>query len=254
MNRSYLEGIKFGFGIVTVLFFVFGIVFAAGFHTSSEILPGIFQGNYTFNGSLSVNQNVTFNSQVTFLDNVTGISSVPSDAVLNFNSSSCPSSWSVYGSSTFTSDLVPTLGSNSHADGTAIGSDPTYYLAFNGANSGYGNSWSVGAAPRWIGFNFTSAKTIGQYTVQARNADSNDASYSPNTWQFQAYNGSSWVTLDSQSGQTFSSNQKRTYNSFTNTNSYNAYRLYVTSINGGAGVLIGELEFMGVDTVSCIKD
>lgn len=66
MDRQILNGIKFGIGIFISLSVLFGLVFAVGFHTTSEILPGIFTGDYTFNGDLKVNGslNVTENFQL----------------------------------------------------------------------------------------------------------------------------------------------------------------------------------------------
>jgi hypothetical protein len=58
MDKHILNGLKFGFGIFLSLGILFGIVFAVGFHTASEVLPGIFQGDYTFNGSLNLTEGI----------------------------------------------------------------------------------------------------------------------------------------------------------------------------------------------------
>lgn len=81
-----LDGIKFGFGFILVISFIFGIVFAIGFHSAEEILGGTFSGNFIFE------DNVTFNG------NVSGISSggVPSDAMLTFPTS-CPLGYTIVG-------------------------------------------------------------------------------------------------------------------------------------------------------------
>lgn len=58
MTSKILNGIKIGLGIVVVFTILFGLVYAAGFHYPSEIVPGIFQtGNYSFNGSLGIGTN-----------------------------------------------------------------------------------------------------------------------------------------------------------------------------------------------------
>lgn len=58
VKSSYLEGLKLGFGFLTVLVVMFGLVYAAGFHYPNEIVPGGFQsGNYWFNGSLGIGTN-----------------------------------------------------------------------------------------------------------------------------------------------------------------------------------------------------
>lgn len=56
-RNNFVEGIKYGLGFLLVLGVVFGLVYAAGFHYPSEIVPGVFQsGNYSFNGSVYTNE------------------------------------------------------------------------------------------------------------------------------------------------------------------------------------------------------
>lgn len=52
MLSKIKEGIYFGFGVIISLFFIFGIVYAVGFHTPGEILSGTFLGNFVFNGTV----------------------------------------------------------------------------------------------------------------------------------------------------------------------------------------------------------
>lgn len=47
MKSNFIEGLKFGLGILTI-FSIIGIVTAVGFHTASEVLTGTFTGNYDF--------------------------------------------------------------------------------------------------------------------------------------------------------------------------------------------------------------
>lgn len=59
MNKNnFFGGIKFGSGILLVIFMLFGLVYAVGFHTANEILPGTMNGNYKINGTLNVTGNV----------------------------------------------------------------------------------------------------------------------------------------------------------------------------------------------------
>lgn len=70
---KFLDGIKFGLGFILILALFLGIVYAAGFHSASEILGGVFQGNYIFNGTVNFENatlagvylpnNVTFDSK-----------------------------------------------------------------------------------------------------------------------------------------------------------------------------------------------
>ncbi len=56
MDKDFLKGVKFALGILFVITSILGIVFAVGFHTASEILPGIFQGDYSFNGTINFSE------------------------------------------------------------------------------------------------------------------------------------------------------------------------------------------------------
>lgn len=52
--KKYIEGVFLGLGLISILVIIFGLVFAVGFHNASEIVSGVFQGNYTFNGTLNI--------------------------------------------------------------------------------------------------------------------------------------------------------------------------------------------------------
>lgn len=64
MDKDLKKGIKIGLGFFVTIFllslFLFGIVFAVGFHSASDILPGIFQGDYIFNGSINATDLIYF--------------------------------------------------------------------------------------------------------------------------------------------------------------------------------------------------
>lgn len=64
MRRKLLEGFVFGIGFLISIFLILGLVFAVGFHTTSEIIPGIFQGDYTFNGSVNFTNDISTNSLI----------------------------------------------------------------------------------------------------------------------------------------------------------------------------------------------
>lgn len=53
MDKDILKGLKIGFGIIISLSLFLGIIFAVGFHNASEIVGGMFQGNFTFNGTIN---------------------------------------------------------------------------------------------------------------------------------------------------------------------------------------------------------
>lgn len=51
-KEYFLKGISFGLGFLFIFGILFGLVYAVGFHTASEILPGSFNGNYIFEGTI----------------------------------------------------------------------------------------------------------------------------------------------------------------------------------------------------------
>ena len=112
--------------------------------------------------------------------------------------------------------------------------------AFDNSNSTY---WSNdNNLPAWVQYDFGdgNGKVIACYRVYFESANY-DAS--PNDWTFQASNdASSWITLDSQTNQGWSSNIWNTY-IFTNTNRYRYYRINITDNKGSTDdyVSINEL-------------
>lgn len=114
--------------------------------------------------------------------------------------------------------------------------------AFDGSTS---TKWyNTGSAPPgWIAYQFAGgcAWTVTQYKVSS----ANDVSQrDPKNWVFQgSEDGSTWTTLDSQTGQTFASRyQTNTYN-VTNATPYRYYRLYVSANSGGSSYGIQLSEF-----------
>lgn len=73
---------------------------------------------------------------------------------------------------------------------------------------------------------------------------SNPTGAYPTAWKIQGSNdGSSWTDLDTQTGQSFSAGEKKTYG-FSNTTSFRYYQFYYTAISSGDEVSIAELEFL----------
>lgn len=147
--------------------------------------------------------------------------------------------------------VVPVMTSNTAPSGT-VTAESTYvscaaWKAFNASKNltVYDNWMSNGTGvPTWLQYQFTSGKVITGYAVTSRISEFNR---SPQAWSFQGSNdGSSWTTLDSQTGQTgWTSLQRRPF-SFSNTTSYTYYRLYMTTQGSDAYVGIGFLEMFEV--------
>ncbi len=95
----------------------------------------------------------------------------------------------------------------------------------------------------WLRYDFGSgnAPVIKRYTVNSADTVGRE----PTAWQFQGSNdGSTWTTLDTQSGQAFSDPYKQKIYDIGNTTGYRYYQVNVTAGNGGA-LGISELGLWG---------
>jgi hypothetical protein len=145
----------------------------------------------------------------------------------------------------YTDDLIPTMTSNTAPSGTASAStaDSTTYAAWKAMDKGnttYWRSTSAGKLNCWLQYEFASSKKITKYTLKSYTT----VNYAPKAWTFEAYNGSTWVVLDTQTGKTtWDANVKQEF-TFTNTTAYTKYRIYITEQNGGTYTGISEIEMM----------
>lgn len=146
-------------------------------------------------------------------------------------------------------DQVPTMTTNTAPSGTVFSSPGDQggwdrWQAFNDSNS---NGWQTSAGTTGIiGYQFTSGKIARGYSITGMSAGLENRS--PKDWTFQGSNdGSTYTTLDTQTGVTgWSALQKRSY-TFANTTSYSYYRLNVTANDGGVLLGVYEVEiFVGV--------
>ena len=118
--------------------------------------------------------------------------------------------------------IVPLMTSSTTPSGVVVVSsqEPSTYnawKAFDGSlvfNHRWANNRSF--SPETLEYQFPTAKTVVAYLIQE----------TPTDWQFQAWNGSTWVVLDSVSGATVGSTVSR---SFANTTAYTRYRLFITA-------------------------
>ena len=100
----------------------------------------------------------------------------------------------------------------------------------------------------WIQYRYVADKRsiVTEYTITSAN-DYNERD--PNNWNILGSNdnGASWVTLDTRTGELFTSRfQKRSFQ-FTNSTGYNIYRLEITKVRGGTAnsVQLAEIELIG---------
>jgi len=92
-----------------------------------------------------------------------------------------------------------------------------------------------------IGQNYGTPKIISKYTILGYSSIASTTM--PRDWTFQgSNNNSTWTTLDTQSGITWSDNQLRTFSSG-NTTAYQYYRLYITANGGHSDMNLPEIQF-----------
>ena len=119
-------------------------------------------------------------------------------------------------------------------------SSPTY-----AAWKAFDNKFTYGAGdwvgrngrllPEWLQYEFASPKVIIGYSVH--NPTYNNQR--PTDWEFQAWNGTDWVVLDTVTG---APSQLIPYvRTFTNTTAYSRYRIYITNSLSSSYIGIGEL-------------
>jgi hypothetical protein len=141
---------------------------------------------------------------------------------------------------------IPTMTSNTAPSGTAFATSinsSTYdaWVAFSKILSSLGGWISsvppTAGSPQCLGFDLGYAATATTYSIQFNSGSSNVAA--PAAWTFQGWNGSAWITLDTQTGQTFSNSQLRSY-TIASPASYLKYQASFTAIQGaGSYVIVG---------------
>lgn len=147
--------------------------------------------------------------------------------------------------------LNPTMTSNTTPEGQVIYNnlfrDFRPYMAFGDSNNPSEKDCYVAQAkPSYLGYKFANPTVITAYSLQPRGfLDMNTISGTPSDWELQASNDmTNWVTLDTQSGITWTSISDVQTFYFNNTTAYQAYRIYATnSANKDSFIIIGNLKF-----------
>jgi len=132
----------------------------------------------------------------------------------------------------YSADKIPDMTSNIAPAGVASGSVEYIpaWLAMNDSVLGWDDWWNTynQPPPQWLKYQFASGKIIQRYTITARDGGGY-GTHHPTAWTLQGSNNNSdWTTLDTQTGQSFTNAEKKTY-SFTNFTSYVYYRIYITA-------------------------
>lgn len=99
------------------------------------------------------------------------------------------------------------------------------------------------ASTTWMRFYLPAGAVVSQYAIVSGN-DAPDRD--PRNWTFEgSTDGTSWTTLNTQTGHKFTARRQRRLFSFPNTNSYTYYRLRVTANSGSSITQLTELELFG---------
>jgi hypothetical protein len=143
----------------------------------------------------------------------------------------------------------------------AFGGTSTASFNQASATEGSAKAFDYNPGTKWFGYNSPTGwlqydfganneQVIKRYTINSADVATRD----PKDWQFQgSQDGSTWTTLDTQSGQSFSVIlAQNTYN-IGNTTAYRYYRLNVTANNGATGLAIADLGLWS-DTGRTIPD
>ena len=154
----------------------------------------------------------------------------------------------------------PTMTSNTTPKGEVIYNNIwdnfKAYTIFGESNSLIESEcYSTNKKPSYVGYKFENPTIVNAYSIQPRGyIDVNTISGAPTTWELQASNDiTNWITLDSQSGITWSSANDIKLFHFNNSTAYQAYRLYLTGSNDSF-MIIGNLKLgVLVKKIYCIK-
>ena len=147
----------------------------------------------------------------------------------------------------YSANLVPVMTSNTAPSGVATvsaGHTDAFKMFDSSASTSTSFNGSSTTGIATYDFGVGAGVVATQYTVQYSATEVTGRS--PNSWTFDgSNNGSSWTTLNSQSGKGGGQGTKHTMQ-FSNTTNYRYYRLNVTSNNGtGSELHAAEIEIMG---------
>lgn len=154
-------------------------------------------------------------------------------------------------------ETLPVMTSNTTPSGTAsassvLGSSYEAWRAFDGEdNSESGSRWisdytsDFSTNPQWLSYSFVTPQYISHYYILPEYyTDTRDRS--PKNWQFQAWTGTTWVTLDTRNNIRINLewDYRGLYFEVANPAAYQTFRLYVTAVNGSDVVSIRKFRLL----------
>ncbi|NBE98356.1 glycoside hydrolase domain-containing protein, partial [Nonomuraea sp. K271] len=116
----------------------------------------------------------------------------------------------------------------------------------NLADTDPSTKWLVDSGTGWAQYELSEPVAVVHYALtSADDAPERD----PRDWQLQgSQDGQTWTTLDTRTGETFSARHQRKEYRFTNTTAYSHYRLNVTRVGGAPMLQLAEWELSDGDT------
>jgi len=203
----------------------------------------------TMTGNLIMdNMNVTLIKLLTLHGEIDDGNSSTADTI-NWNTGTAHKS-TLTGNVTFTftggTDTVPLMTSNTAPSGICSASSvhTTYaaWKAFNNNTDDYDCWFSEGVGvPAWIRYQFAAATEIDAYSLVC---NSNAGYGYPTAWTLEgSANGADWTVLDTRSGQSFTTKEKKTY-SLAAVASYAYYQLNISAVTGTTYIEILEMELL----------
>lgn len=141
---------------------------------------------------------------------------------------------------------IPQMSSNTTPSGTAAastaGTTTPAWLAFDRNTATFWQT-ATGSNSGWLSYQFPTGKIIKRYGFFTFSSNGNN----PRTWTFEgSNNGSTWVTLDTQTNFVTGVSTFHSFDISANTTSYTYYRINVTLTQGGTTLVITELEMSEV--------
>ncbi|MGC5167143.1 GH92 family glycosyl hydrolase [Luteimicrobium sp. DT211] len=113
---------------------------------------------------------------------------------------------------------------------TASAENPPSETAVKAADADSSTKWLVRSATGWLRYQLDAAQTVKQYTLTSGN---DSAGRDPKAWTVQgSTDGTTWVDLDSQTGQSFSDRGVTNTYTVAKPGAYAYYRLNITQNNG----------------------
>jgi len=111
----------------------------------------------------------------------------------------------------------------------------------NGSYTSYWQTATSTSLPAWVEFDLGTPQIVNTLRLTESSHGSAATRYNPRDWTVEAWDGSAWVTLDTQTGQALNNNEYTEF-IFGNTMPYQRYRLNITAVQNGVDwLLLGEV-------------